>query len=449
MRKLICLLSFILASPSMASDAIEDYAFKTTLSPSPEALQRVQIPVELILDLTRKDLGDIALFGEDGNALPYTLMRTPDESIDKSVALPVHEFNRFLQQHTKTVTKREQNQQQGQLSELQTTETIAVQQQRKEYLVELKPDEETPDFDYLVLDWLQEPADQLFEVKVESGRELDQLRTIQPGKKLTLLESEDIALRSIRGIPREQKYLRLSPLDNNINFELKSIKGFYRESSSTPTLKHRLSTKRLEDDGQIYYAFEIPSRVLPESISIIPATANSIINGNLLGSRDHFKTQKRFRYGFNQHNITNADIKPSQPIAMKNRNFYHYRIQANEVLPAAPDVLLHYPPYEIIFLGSTNTSATLAWGNYESQGKRSGLENFLQQSRDETYRKASLVGTGQTEEAGGRERLGAEFGPPWKKWLLWAFLLLAAALTGRMAFKLYREMNLKETSDAA
>ncbi|MCP4390443.1 MAG: DUF3999 domain-containing protein, partial [Gammaproteobacteria bacterium] len=30
---------------------------------------------------------------------------------------------------------------------------------------------------------------------------------------------------------------------------------------------------------------------------------------------------------------------------------------------------------------------------------------------------------------------------PWKKWLLWALLVMAALVTGRMAFRLYREMN--------
>ena len=48
------------------------------------------------------------------------------------------------------------------------------------------------------------------------------------------------------------------------------------------------------------------------------------------------------------------------------------------------------------------------------------------------------------EEAGGTERLKPTPALPWKKWLLWALLIGAALLTGRMALKLYREMNAEQ-----
>jgi len=53
---------------------------------------------------------------------------------------------------------------------------------------------------------------------------------------------------------------------------------------------------------------------------------------------------------------------------------------------------------------------------------------------------------GEHRFAFGRRRSGvSRLAPlptlPWKKWLLWSLLVLASIITGRMAFKLYREMS--------
>ena len=55
---------------------------------------------------------------------------------------------------------------------------------------------------------------------------------------------------------------------------------------------------------------------------------------------------------------------------------------------------------------------------------------------------------GSTETAGGATRLNPQATLPWQKWLLWALLVLAALITGRlitgrMAYHLYREMNVE------
>ena len=55
--------------------------------------------------------------------------------------------------------------------------------------------------------------------------------------------------------------------------------------------------------------------------------------------------------------------------------------------------------------------------------------------------RGTLVDLRNIQIAGGDSRLVPEAELAWKKWLLWALLIIAAVITGRMALTLYRDMN--------
>jgi len=122
----------MLLVPTLAIGAQTDFAYQASLSEVGQPLQRVPLPLEIILDLTRADLGDIAVFNAQGKQQVHTIMRAPEPVQEISRTLLFHEFSRFMRQHSKTVTTREQNQQAGSLSELETTETVPVQTLRKD-----------------------------------------------------------------------------------------------------------------------------------------------------------------------------------------------------------------------------------------------------------------------------------------------------------------------------
>ncbi len=162
-----------LASMVKAETIPEDYAYRARLSETDQALQRVVLPIDVIINLTHSDLSDLAVFNFSDKQLPHAITRTPKTVIEHNLQLAFHEFDRFQRQNSKTVITREQTQQADSLSELQTTETIAVQSLRKDYLIELSVNDKTPNFDRIQLTWAHEPAGQILEVRVEVGNELD------------------------------------------------------------------------------------------------------------------------------------------------------------------------------------------------------------------------------------------------------------------------------------
>jgi hypothetical protein len=434
----LLLLSF---APVLAANNLQDYAYQTMVSQSGQQLQRVELPIEVILDLRSPELNDLAVFNIDGKALPHSIIRTPDRVTDRVLDLPFHEFDRFQRWHSKTVTTRKQSQQANTVSELETTETIAVRTMRKDYLIELATQDEAIKFDRIELEWTHEPASQLLEVRVEVGNELDQLHVIKSRKSLTNRESDDRSWRSIEQIPARYRYLRLTPVNEVTSFELRKVSGHYRKVIAAPALTHRIDPEIRTDDSGKVYSFKYPTVIHAESIRIIPAAAHSVINGDLYGTWGNLEQRKPIQFGFSQHNIGDTEIKPSQPIRLPRRLYTSLSFTTKTDLPNPPRVELLYPPYEVIFLGDDNGPYTVAWGNYEIEVRSTELSALLEGNLRDAQQRSTSVKLGVIEEAGGTARLAPQAELPWQKWLLWSLLVAAALVTGRMSLSLYREMN--------
>ena len=426
----------LLFSQSLLADSgINDFAYRSEIAAAQQQLQRVELPVDVLIALTQSDLADIAVFDSDGKQLPHSVQKTASQIIENEIDLSFHVFDSFQKQHSKVVTTREQNQQGGQLSSLETTETIDTVQLRKDYLIELPDDRSITN---LELDWIQEPVNQLLQVQLEVGTDLDNLRSIDNDKVLSNLNP---VARFIRDLPGRQKYLRISAADNITRFELQSVTGHYQVKQPEPKHWHKIEASQVSIENESYLNFQSPSAVAASALRLTPGEAHSTINATLYASNGEFKQKRRIHTRFRQHNISSSDVKPSLPVPLPNRDYRQWWVSLESQSAPAPEIELAYPVYEMIFLGNDKTPFTLAWGNYENQPGRGNLAEFVNRDLSKMENRGSKVSMGPIQTAGGKSRLAAEARLPWSKWLLWGLLVLAALVTGRMAFGLYREMN--------
>ena len=82
----------LVLSPSAAFAASSDYAYRADIDPAEAPLQRVDLPLEVILALTRADLGDLAVFNADDRQLVHTVTRAPASTRAMSQSLAIHEM---------------------------------------------------------------------------------------------------------------------------------------------------------------------------------------------------------------------------------------------------------------------------------------------------------------------------------------------------------------------
>ena len=441
MPRVACPLLLGLAVSFAADAAIDDFAYSATIAERDEPLQRIEVPLAVLLDLAREDFADIAVFNADGKRLPHSIVRAPATRREASLELPFHEFGRFMQQQSRIVTARRQARDGDAVAELETTEAVPVQTRREEFLVDLRPDADAPRFDRLELEWSHQPQDQWLELGVLGGEEIDSLRTLHRRKRLSNHASGDPEWRSIDGIPAEHRYLLLTPGNRVERFELRRVVGHYAETDPPPTLAHRIEVERVDEDGETFYRFDYPAAIRAERLRILPGDAHSVVGGDLYATWDGIDERHPVVRGFRQHNIDSPEVRPSEAITLPRRNYTRFWFSTESPLARMPRAELEFPQYEVVFLGDGIEPYRLAWGNYASEPGQAELDALLDGSRGEARERGALTQLGPVEIAGGPARLAPKPGLPWQKWLLWTLLIVAAAVTGRMAFSLYREMT--------
>lgn len=441
MARLVLALLLMVAMPLAAAPAVRDFAYQAPLDPADDSLQRVELPLDLLLVLTRADFGDLAVFDAAGKPLPHSVVKTPPTDTAMTRELPFYEFSRYLDEHSRTVTTREQNLEPGSVTERETTETLAIKQARSDYLIELDPGDRPVALDRLELEWRHQPADQLLELQVEAGSDLDELRVIDARKSLTNRQSSDSGWRSIDRIPAHAKYLRLRPLDGVDSFELLRVTGHYTRSMPAPPLVEKVAAQAVKDDSGDYYRVRLPSALKPESVRIVPADNHSILVGDLYVLWNGLQAPRLVKANFRQHNIPGDEVRPSRPIGLPRRPLAEIRFTSRTPLDEAPRVELLYPQYEVIFLADGNKPYRLAWGNRDSAAPVSGVFELLDGDSRDAHENSRRVALGSPRPAGGAERLAVPTALPWLKWMLWVLLVAAVLVTGRMAWRLYRDMN--------
>ncbi len=438
MRKTTLPLMLTLAAAFAADASIDDFAYTATVAERDEPLQRIELPLAALLDLTREDLADIAVFNAAGKRLPHTVERAPRARRELTAELAFHEFSRFQQQQAKIVTARRQAREGDAIAELETTEAVPVQTRREELLIDLGADDDRPRYDRIELDWRHEPADQWLELTVQSGADIDALRVLHRRKRLSNHESDDPAWRSIGGIPAGHRYLLLTPTTRVASFELQRVTAYHEEIDAPPTLAHPVDVQRIDESDITWYRVDYPSVVRAARLRILPGDAHSVISGDLYATRDGVDERRLIQRGFRQHNIANAEVRPSDPIKLPDRRYAWFWFTSDAPLARMPQAVLEYPRYEVVFLGDGVRPYRLAWGNYASVAGRAELDALLDGDLRE---RGALADLGPAETAGGPARLAPQPTLPWQKWFLWALLIAVALVTGRMALALYRDMN--------
>ncbi|MCI5146373.1 MAG: DUF3999 family protein, partial [Candidatus Electrothrix sp. AR3] len=137
-----------------------------------------------------------------------------------------------------------------------------------------------------------------------------------------------------------------------------------------------------------------------------------------------------------------------QQIYPTSDRFWRVEMAAN-AMTTAPKLELGWLPGELVFLAQGEQPFTLTYGRAGLAPARYEVDQLL--ASLDPLREKKLVGialAGKQIILGGEELLTPAVEIPWKRWLLWAGLILGVAVVGGMALQLFREMNTKNPPDA-
>lgn len=436
---------------------LEDFAFGVVLEPEGAgAVYRVTLPEVVYRRSTRSDQGDIRVFNGSGEPVPHAIRRpdTPDAG-EEAASTPLSFFPLF----------RTPSGDDGDiLLQIITDDTGAILRTRSKnrgeaetpraYLVDVGEPAEPPD--ELWLDWTQTGDSMVATVSISASRDLDRWVPLVPSATLVRLRYGDHRLRrqTIRLPRRNARYLRISWPAEARSARITAVEARFLPKPGLPSRRHIRITGRPAGEEKPVFEFDAEGRFPVDEVTVLLPEPNSLVQGDLF-SRPREKAEWRLRdQGIFYHLMVDHSELVSEPAAVPSVSDRYWRLEIRSEetgLGGSPPVLkLGYIPHELLFLARGEGPFTLAFGSYRAEPATAPANPLLQVlDREESgglIRRASI---GEVVSLTGEEALiPPPPALPWKRYLLWAVLILGVSTVGWMAWGLYRRMQSTSADDS-
>ncbi|MFW5637502.1 MAG: DUF3999 family protein, partial [Thermodesulfobacteriota bacterium] len=308
----------------------------------------------------------------------------------------------------------------------------------------------------LRLDWTQAGDSLVARVSVSAGRDLNEWVTLVPSTTLVRLRYGEHRLsRQTIQLPRPQaRYLRISWPEAARSARITAVEARGLSKSGRSARRYVQISGHSAEGEKPAFEFDAGGRFPADEVTVLLTEPNSLIQGALF-SRPREEAEWRFRARGLFHHLVVEDtelVGDPVSISMVSDRYWRLEIESEDAgLGGSPPVLeLGYIPHELLFLARGAGPFTLAFGSYQAEPAAAPANPLLQmvnrKDRGGLIRRAS---TGEMIPLAGADGLIPPPPPiPWKRYLLWAVLILGVAAVGWMAWGVYRQMQSSSNEDS-
>lgn len=434
-----------------------DFAYGYSLEVDGDgAIYSLYLDEKVYRGLTREDRGDLRIFNGHGQVVPHDIRRA--EKMTKRslppVELPI--FPLYKNTQGESVTSSGHNvrittNDQGSIIDLNYGKVTTGERVLTAYIIDASSLKHVPDM--MTVNWNTEREDFVMTVRVEGSDDLTHwhnlvsqstLSHLQHGKHTLLQKSIDLP----RSVP---KYFRLS-WTNYEPLIIDSIQFHFPETyHAQPRQWSTFLPNKIDEEQQSYY-FNTKTALPVDRINIKLPERNTLVNV-LIESASSEKGPWYGRYHgllydlqYGQSALKTPDIQQS----VHSHRFWRLTIINGEgQFSGEPVLRLGWIAEELLFVATGESPFTLAYGSARVEPVAAPLTQLLSVS---TIKQQGLLikpaKLGSTIDFGDDSRLQPPKPPvDWKRYLLWAVLILGVAVLGFMAMRLYKQMEEQETEE--
>lgn len=455
-----------------AATASGDYAYRWVLKTEGQsAAWQFELTPEVYAALIDPELGDFVVVNADGQAVPVARL-TVDPATRPGIAqapLPVFALPRRASvvgdsSGGDDLALRLERDANGRLRLLQmdvgasAPSTPAVPA-AIDYVMDadLGRDPQRPaTVDRLDLRW-PEIGDIHARYAVEGSDDLEHWQTLVDGAAVVSLRRDGSVLqrREIALPPTSLRYLRLRQLDGNPVPGLQ-VTARRTRGGVTPPQWSRLRAEFVDTAPDAFgkghlYRYRLPAKLPVGRVGVRlgadNATAEVILdakNSSVPGDEAWTPIGRTllFRLQQNGLRIDNEDYALTAPLAAR-----EWRLRSPVALNPSPAMEVAYLPDRFVFLAQGRGPYTLAAGSRDARRDPLPVEQALAPLRSRLGAEWSppVATLGARTEGAGTQAYAEKPAPPdWRRWLLWAFLIVGAAIVGGFALSLLRQKPIPE-----
>ena len=465
MKSLIYIVFLLCASSSLAAERPADFAYGAALeADGSEALYEVVLPAAAYRGVARADLGDVRVFNGSDEIVPYALRPRRTTSADSPAppALTLFPLKARTGASIEGLSISVQRSASGAASiSINSSGGQDGEKRTIGYLVDLSTQERA--LRHIEFEW-QSTADGFAgKLRIDASDDLASWRTLVAAAPLVSLEFAGQKLEQKRvELPRQKmKYLRLSWLPQGGATAPPELISARAEPASQAVEANREWEKAAAAKGEKpgEFVFDLQGHFPVDRVRLDLPEPNTVVQVELL-ARNRADQPWRFvargvAYRLRQGGGEIAS--PELTLGTTTDRYWLLRIdtRGGGVGSGAPGLEAGWVPHRLVFAARGKPPFQLAYGNREAKPSSLAISTLIpgyKEDSDAAIRSAKPaaqqtvnVKSAQAlaqQELGGESR--REAAVDWKRWSLWAALIIGVLILGAMAWRLTRQLNAQD-----
>lgn len=454
MMRLILIIFFLFSTISVRATEEDqglvrtDFAFGMELSISGQgAIYGMAVPVQVYRACTRADLGDLRVFNGQG-LVPHILQpQVSKKTSPQPVYLPFFPLvgmgdNSQLPPELQITTDSK-----GTIIDIRQDRTEPPSTVVTAYIIDISGLEEKAD--WLEFTWIGKEDNFSTSVSIDTSDDLNGWQPLVHSAALAELQylGHNLLRNRITMKAGMKKYLRLSWPPDETGVDLTVIKaGYTKEERIQARTVHHLvgEPKQDADKGKMSYHYSSDGFFPVDQVSIRLPQQNSMAQVTVF-SRANEEEPWRQRASLLSYHLTidgvNFDSR-IKDIAPTTDRFWRLEINNLGRGSGAPTLSLGWLPQQLVFVAQGEGPYTLAYGRAGLGPERSQVDRLLTTLDPHQEKNMIMVAdAGAQIILGGTGMLLPSPEVPWRRWILWASLVVGVLVIGGMAFQLFKEMK--------
>jgi len=455
LKLIVALMLLAQSVAAVAAERPQDFAYGIEVhADAQDALYEIELPAAVYRGVTRSDLGDIRVFNAQGEVVPYAFKPRALASVEKpaAVGLPLFPLYAETGENVEDVNVRIDKRPDGTIVNIVSQgKGAAGRGKLRGYMLDGSAMKQPAQA--LLFDWKRVDGGFAGKVRIEGGDDFALWNRLADDAPLVGLEFEGHSLQQKRVElrPEKYKYLRVSWRENQQPLELLSVSAEPAANVVEPRRVWQTVTALSNSSKPGEYVYDLGGYFPFDRLRIDLPQANTVVQLQVLA---------RAKPAEDWRPVTNAAVyrlrrnggevaSPEVAIISSGERYWLLRVdqKGGGVGAGMPVINIGWVPQRLVFAARGAGPFQLAYGNRSAKPASYSITSLIPGYRTDTEFKVKAASLGDQVTLAGAARLGEPI--DYKKWSLWASLILGVLVLGWMAYRLSRQMTKPSTDTAA
>jgi hypothetical protein len=447
MKPLLALMLLTQTMTAIGAERPQDFAYGIAIhADAQDALYEVELPAAVYRGVTRSDLGDLRVFNGQGEVVPHALKPHAEGGLAKPAAVELPLFPLYAETGAslEDLNVRVNKGPDGTIVNILSHAKGAVKSDKlRGYVLDASALKQPAQA--LLFDWKSATEGFAGKVRIEGGDDLARWRTLADNASLVALEFGGHALeqKRVELRPERHKYLRVSWPEKQRPLELVSV----RAEPAASTVEARRAWQNvmaLPVSGKPgEYTYDLGGYFPFDRMRVDLPQVNTLVQLQVLArakpSVDWRPVTSAvvYRLRYDGAEVTSPEVA----VTGGGERYWLLRIdqKGGGVGAGTPVLRIGWIPQSLVFASRGAGPFQLAYGNGRAKTAAYPISSLIPGYKTDAEFKVKMATLGEQVTLVGATRLRAPI--DYRRWALWASLILGVLVLGWMVYRLSRQVS--------